>query len=268
MSFNYYPYCFYQYRDESTNTYKSYLSLSSKETPQCFGMGNSWVKKGTFYSINPSLANKPDGLKTIAFSQNKGRKNIQDVSIIDNIFLDQYKETIDTTTTIITAWTKPLPNLTPLYLHSIQNNIFLSWNPLPPPLDKDSDITSKKDNRNKDSKTFEIIISPIYVLSTDVFGNNPNNIKFQCIDNNIIPYTKDISNLFYKTKFKHALPINQAILECNQNNNTKPGNLLDTITKNTLSLRKNTSNINPVVISIIISVFFLSTILLVYLVLK
>ena len=26
MSFNYYPYCFYQYRDESTNTYNSYLS--------------------------------------------------------------------------------------------------------------------------------------------------------------------------------------------------------------------------------------------------
>ena len=175
------------------------------------------IKKVQFYSINSSLPNKPNGLKTIAFLQNKGKKYIQDVTIIDNIFSQEYKETIDTTTIIITAWTKPLPNLTPLYLHSVQNNIFLSWNPLPPPLDNNNNnykIVSKgvttekgsiKETENKDEKTIEIIISPIYVLSPKTFGNEPDNIKFQCIDNNIIPYVKDIPNLFYQTKFEKTL---------------------------------------------------------------
>ena len=281
MSFNYYPYCFYQYRDESTNTYNSYLSLSSKDTPQCPGIGNGWDKKGTFYSINPSLPNKPNGLKTIAFLQNKGKKYIQDVTIIDNIFSQEYKETIDTTTIIITAWTKPLPNLTPLYLHSVQNNIFLSWNPLPPPLDNNNNykIVSKgvttekgsiKETENKDEKTIEIIISPIYVLSPKIFGNEPDNIKFQCIDNNIIPYVKDISNLFYQTKFEKPLPIDQAILKCNQNNNIPPGTLLqaiDNISNNT-TLSQPNNCINPILITISISIFLLIVILLLYLVIK
>lgn len=261
MSFNYYPYCFYQYRDEATNTYNSYLSLSSSNKPDCHGLGNGWNKEGTFYSINPSLPNKPDGLKTIAFLQNKGKKNIQDVYIIDNIFSQEYNEDIDTTTTIITAWTKPLPNLTPLYLHSVQNNIFLSWNPLPPPLDKNNYKLE-----TTDKKPIEVLISPIYVLSTDVFGNNPNNIKFQCIDNNIIPYIKEIPDLFYQTKLKNVLPIDQAVLKCNQINNTKPITLLNSI-DNIPDKVLPQSNIS-ILIPLFISGFLLTVILLLYLTLK
>lgn len=274
-----YPFCFYQYRDESTNTYRSYLS-PSKDTISCPNLGNGWKKEGSIYCINPSLPAKPNGLKNLAVLQSKGDRNIVNIEVIDNIFSPIYNNSINTTTTIITAWLYPVPNSTPLYLHVIENNIFLSWNPLPPPDDKNNPdyIVSKglskekgsiKSTKNTNIQTIGLLISPIYVLSKDVFGEDFKNIKFQCVNNNIIPYTKDIPNLFSVNKIEKPLPINQAILKCNQNN--KPLELLDLInnlsqTKNktTISPTKTIRKINPILVSIIISVFLLMVILLIY----
>ena len=275
------PFCFYQYRDEYTNTYKSYLS-PSKDTIACPEIGNGWEKRGEFYCINPSLPSKPDGLKNIAILQTKGHRNIVDVEVIDNIFSSNYNNSVNTITTIITAWLYPVPNSSPLYLHVIENNIFLSWSPLPPPDDKDKiDIVSKglskekgsiKSTKNTQKQVIELLISPIYVLSKDVFGDDVENIKFQCIDNNIIPYTKDIPNLFAINKLENPLPIDQTIIKCNQNKT--PSNLLNLVnnlskiqTKNT-TVTKNIRKINPVLLSIIISIFVLSIIILVYFTVK
>ena len=271
-----YPFCFYQYRDESTNTYRSYLS-PSKDTISCPDLGNGWKKEGVIYCVNPSLPAKPNGLKNLAFLQNKGDRNIVNIEVIDNIFSTTYDDSINTTTTIITAWFYPVPNSSPLYLHAIENSIFLSWNPLAPPDDKNNhlDIVSKGLTKEKssfeptNSQTIGLLISPIYVLSKDVFGEDFKNIKFQCINNNIVPYTKDIPNLFSVNKIEKPLPINQSILKCNQNN--KPLELLDLInnlskTKNktTISPTKTIRKINPILVSIIISVFLLMVILLIY----
>lgn len=279
-------FCFYHYIDNTTSTYKCYLSQTNSLS--CSNIGNGWNLGGKFYSINPSITPKPYGLQNIAIIQDKGTRNISDIAIVDSIFNNKYTDdNINTTTTIITAWTAPMPNTTPLYVHVIQNNIFLSWNKNPPPTDSTTSSISIAQTPDKNMINFspqnliEKIVPQLFVLSSDIFGEDYQNIKFQCLDGIVTPYTKEIPNLFYYNEPGEPLPIYESIINCNQKNNTEQielveiiknlseidyNNKLSELDYNNNTRTKNTEiphKINPIIISLIISVFFLCIIVLV-----
>jgi len=279
-------FCFYHYIDNTTSTYKCYLSQTNSLS--CSNIANGWNLGGKFYSINPSITPKPYGLQNIAIIQDKGTRNISDTAIVNSIFDDKYTDNnvnstnVNSTTTIITAWTTPMPNTTPLYVHVIQNNIFLSWNKNPPPNDNTTSTISIAQTPDKNivnispSNLIEKIVPQIFVLSSDIFGDDYQNIKFQCLDGIVTPYTKDIPNLFYYNEPGEPLPIYESIINCNQKNNTEQIELAKIIknlseidynnNNNNNTLIKNTEiphKINPIIISLIISLFLLCIIVLV-----
>ena len=259
------PFCFHHYIDSSSNTYKSYLTLYQNNS-NCPNIGTGWHIGGSFYSINPSIPSIPNGLKTIVLFQNTGSRSINNITIIDNIFSSTYKQNTDTNIILFTAWLYPLPNTTPLYIHLIQNTIFLSWNKIPPTIGKDKDfstnvkgITTEVSSISNHLGDFSLeeIISPIYVLSTDFFGKDNTDIKFQCIDGNIIPYKNPIPNLFYKN-ISPPLPIMQAIIYCNHNQ--KSTTLLDIINQDT----NNKKQFNYISFYIVISIFLIILLIIIF----
>jgi len=276
-------FCFYHYIDNTTSTYKCYLSQTN--TISCSNIGNGWYLGGKFYSINPSITPKPYGLQNIAIIQDKGTRNISDIAIVNSIFNNKYNDdNLNTITTIITAWTAPMPNTTPLYVHVVQNNIFLSWNKNPPPADSTNTSISTAQSPDKNivnlnsQNLIEKIVPQIFVLSSDIFGDDYQNIKFQCLDGIVTPYTKDIPNLFYYNEPGEPLPIYESIINCNQKNNTEQielakiiknlseidyNNKLNELNNIPIKNTKIPYKINPIIISIIVSVFLLCIIVLV-----
>jgi hypothetical protein len=264
------PFCFHHYIDSSSNTYKSYLTPYQNNS-KCPNIGNGWHIGGSFYSINPSIPSVPNGLKTIVLFQNKGSRRINNITIIDNIFTNTYTQNTDTNIILFTAWLYPLPNTTPLYIHLIQNTIFLSWDKIPPTIIKDKDYatvvtgitTEMSDIYNRlGDMSLEEIISPIYVLSTDFFGKDNTDIKFQCIDGNIIPYKNPIPNLFYKN-ISPPLSIMQAIIYCNHNQ--KSTTLLDIINQDANHNQNDNKNHSGYVsFYIVISIFLIILLLIIF----
>ena len=77
------------------------------------------------------------------------------------------------------------------------------------------------------------VISPIFVLSDNIF-NNLSDIKFKCVDGNIIPSKDDNipNDIFSYNKIGKSLPISQQISMCNQSiKKGEPLSIVETIRK-------------------------------------
>ncbi len=234
FEYNYvFPFCIYHYINKSTNTFLSFLrkgykyKKDTKMYVKCLDSPDKWYFAGQFYAIDPSIIPKPRGLQIFAVKQ---RNNfIQSISIVTDIFHKAYEETQNTL--YFSAWTMPVPNTSPLYLHGSDDNIFLSYDYDPPPEDKmdivlrkgfNDEIGSIKSQKNKDLSFYNTldftqnVFSPIYVLSNKVFKDGFENIKFQCIDGNIIPYNGKIPHLFSYYTPSDPLSLPEAIVKCNE----------------------------------------------------
>ena len=243
-----FPFCLYHYIDYNTKTYFSSIKLStvhSDGTTECTKPPKKWHSGGTFYTINPSLIPRSSNLKLFVITQRKYFPyDIYSIIIVTDIFNEIYTDSKNFSPesfekNYFAAWSKPLPYTTPLYFHGTNQGIFASFSPNPPPADKDIGITKKIMNQNKGSITIsnikdpqfsQQILSPIYVLSNSEFKKGIKDIKFQCLDGALVPYNGKIENLFYYKKPLEPLPINEAIVACNQfSSNNIPNSLENTI---------------------------------------
>ena len=268
FDYNYvFPFCIYHYIDKSTNTFLSFLrkgykyKQDNKTRIKCLEAPDKWYFAGQFYAIDPSITPRPRGLKIFAVNQrNIFPFDIKSVKIVPDIFHNAYEDSQNTL--YFAAWTMPIPNTTPLYLHGEGENIFLSYDFDPPPDDKidivlrkgfNDEIGSIKSQKNKDSSFYNTldftqnIFSPIYILSDKVFKDGGENVKFQCIDGNIIPYTSEIiPNLFSYYPLSEPRTLPEAIVQCNQLNDEKGTPLtlekiIRLMSKDTRKLSKNTN---------------------------
>ena len=240
MDDNYiFPFCIYHYVNIINNTFLSFLTKgikNNKNNKFSVNCGNPPIDNAhfasKFYAVNPSLVPSPKFLQNfVVLQRNSFPYDIYDIHILQDIFNDIYNEDKNNlsseeqyTEIYFSAWTKPIPNSTPLYLHETGNNIFMSFDPNPPPSCGNYNLLrtgyniNKKIKKNKNiRRATEYIISPIYVLSDKVFTEGFNNIKFQCLDGVVVPYKNEIPNLFsYNPLLKEPLPINKATVDCNE----------------------------------------------------
>ena len=291
LEYNYvFPFCIYHYIDKSTNTFLSFLrkgykyKQDNKIYVKCLEAADNWHFAGQFYAIDPSIIPKPRGLQIFAVNQrNKFPFDIQSINIIPDIFHKAYEEPQNTL--YFAAWTMPIPNTTPLYLHGEGEHIFVSYDFDPPPDDKidivlrkgfNDEIGSIKSQKNKDSGFYNTLdftqhmFSPIYVLSDKVFKDGFENIKFQCIDGNIIPYKDEIPNLFSYYTPSEPLSLPKAIVKCNEIDNGRPFTLEQIIrlmSKDTRNLTKNTNtntkNTNTYLIILIVCIIIIICIIII-----
>lgn len=216
---NSFKFCIYNYNDYSTSTFLSCIKQSiiqkDKYTLKCTDPPNTqWKKYGSFFGINPSITPMSVNLNIFAITHKDSFPyNAIAIELIIDKFNQAYTKKVqiynnniqyndNESITYFAAWSMPLPNTIPLYFIQESNGIYFSFNNI---------------NNNSNNTIIGNVISPIFVLSDNIF-NNLSDIKFKCVDGNIIPSKDDNipNDIFSYNKIGKSLPISQQISMCNQ----------------------------------------------------
>ena len=231
---NSFKFCIYNYNDYSTSTFlsciKSSIIQKDKYTLKCTDPPNTqWKKYGSFFGINPSITPMSVNLNIFAIiHKDSFPYNAIDIEILTDRFHQTYTNKVkiynnniqyndNESRTYFAAWTMPLPNTIPLYFIQESNGIYFSFNNI----------------NNSNNTIIGNVISPIFVLSDNIF-NNLSDIKFKCVDGNIIPSKDDNipNDIFSYNKIGKSLPISQQISMCNQSiKKGEPLSIVETIRK-------------------------------------
>jgi len=173
------PFCIYHYIDSNTNTYMGYIGNSSENNicpvmPKTF---NGWLNAGSFYAVIPIFRPIPTGMRMFCAKKNTAYPySTSDVEAVYDMF------NIKKDCVYFLTYNQPTPNTEPLYFHKIGNNVFPSFDPLPP---------------YKSNKWSQTEISPIYVMTPKTVGNLYNKkVNFQCVNTKCIPFVKNISDMY------------------------------------------------------------------------
>lgn len=246
------PYCIYHYIDHATQTYMGYIGNPRKKmlkdgteifecTPEPKTL-NRWFLAGIFYAVSPSFRPIPVGMRIFCAKKNQGYPyTTKDVTTV----YDPYN--IKDDCVYFTTYNQPVPNTERLYFHTIENTVFPSFDPRPP---------------FDDPKWSQTQISPVFVMTPFKVGNNPNNIKFKCINGRCLPWIKDIPDVYDIDQIDDLLNIDECVLFCNElvisKNQGQPFDLIQMITAS--STRKPVvsrffKKIHPSVIGLSIAVF-------------
>ena len=215
---NEFKFCIYNYNDYSTSTFLSCIKTSiiqkDKYTLKCTDPPTTqWNKYASFFAINPSITPMSANLNIFAIiHKDSFPYNAINIENLTDRFHQTYTNKVqiynnniqyndNESRTYFAAWTMPLPNTVPLYFIQESNGIYFSFNNI---------------NKNN-NKIIGNVISPIFVLS-DIFFNNLSDIKFKCVDGNIIPSKDDNipNDIFSYNKIGESLPISHQITMCNQ----------------------------------------------------
>ena len=198
------PLCIYHYRDFSTNTYLGYIgnALKVKDRNEKFYYKCKKIKQNhhkwsfikSFFVFSPLLRPIPIGMKLFRV---KNIKQYPYNSTNVELVYDPYN--IEDDAIYFITYNQHVLNTKPLYLHTIENTIFPSFDKNPPTSDKNWSQTT---------------ISPIYVMTNETVGNNLNTIMFNCINNRCMPYNKrDNANNIWN--YGKPITFTKCFTECN-----------------------------------------------------
>ena len=251
--------CINHYIDKSSDTYlSSIVDTTDQKCPVPSSKG--WINAGSFYSVDPSIIPIPRTLKLFAVKQRK--KSPYDISVVEiilDIFSEIYKDeqTNEYNIEYFTAWTFPVPNTIPLYLHSHNNGIFMSF-------DKKTPWSPNKDKTN--SSSIIIINSPIFVIAGEA---DLKSIKFHCLDGDILPYSEN-KNIFTYYPIEKPASISETTTKCNTINHELPLSLEKTIrllsedeNKSGVSSKNSKNGYNYIIIITVIIILVVASIIII-----
>lgn len=217
------PFCIYHYIDPDTQTYMGYIGNPRKtmlkdgtEIFECdpkYKIFKQWFLAGRFYAISPSFRPIPVGMRIFC------AKAMQEYPYSTREITDMYDPyNIKSDCVYFTTYNQPVPNTKELYFHIIENNVFPSFNPQPP---------------SNDQRWSQAQISPIFVMTPSTVGDDPNNIKFKCLNGKCLPWVKNIPDIYDIYPNDNLLSIDKCVLFCNElimsKNQGRPFDLLELI---------------------------------------
>lgn len=312
------PFCVYHWVDHDQGVYLGYLGgpeFAKNESGQVFltcgdtqPSDNSygrWKKAFTFYAINPALKPIPNGMSL--FCAKRAQEFPWNTTEVKSVY-DPFN--IDNQCVYFIAYTMPVPFTTPLFLYRQEDSSFPSLDPTPPGLPEGKLKLHKKGELDKnyifkdlsrihtletdriydpesDLRWKHEVISPIYVLSPDDFGDEYWNIKFICNNTRSIPYLPQRKSELDDVLRGERQPIipsslGDSVIRCNQLVSyglsqgmwDSPFDMLDLI-KGELSqiqeehptVEKRIESTSPLVISIVIGLFVILLSVIIYMVL-
>jgi hypothetical protein len=259
------PFCIYHYIDPATQTYWGYIGGPEKvrnedgsTTYRCVSepkVLKRWFLAATFYAVSPSFRPIPVGMRIFCAKKNRSYPyNTKDVTAV----YDPYN--IKDDCVYFTTYNQPVPNTEQLYFHTIGDTVFPSFDQQPP---------------FDDPQRSQTHISPIFVMTPSTVGNNPNNIKFKCINRKCLPWVKNIPNVYDIDQNDDLLSIDDCVLFCSElvlsKSKGRPFDLIQTIVAG--SERKPVvsrffKKLPPWVIGMSISVFVILLFTIVYTLIK
>lgn len=205
------PFCIYHYTDPDTGTYLGFIGMpqitrtkSGKITYKCITEPKTfrgWKNTGVFYAITPMIRPIPFGM--YMFCAQKANGFPYDTSDMYNV-MDSYN--IKNNCVYFITYSRPVPNTVPLYMHKIGTTVFPSFDPKPP--------------SNDEWTTTDV--SPLYVMTPGIFGNDLGKIKFRCINGTCLPWKNDIPDIYDDTSTTPS-NLDECLLKCN---NSEPKNLI------------------------------------------
>lgn len=243
------PYCIYHYVDIQAGIHYGLIGnpsivklkngLIKYSCSKVDSKSSFWKLKGIFYGVSPLTRPIPVGMKIICAMRNKGfPHNTVEVSIkYDPFNVEKHDTCIE-----FINYTQPVPNTVPLYFHKNGENVFPSFDKNPP---------------TNDPSWYLEGVNPIFVMTPEIFGPDPDKIRFNCKIGRCLPTLKetDTSN----TLLECILRCNE--LEISKDNSIRATNVLERIEKLSSdplpSFIKTFENTRSYMIGFIISVFIL-----------
>ena len=217
--------------------------------PKQGGPHGRWILSARFYAINPSLIPIPSGL-TLFCAKHRNEWPYDTLSV-EPIY-DLYDLDVSENCVFFVAYSKPVPGSAPLYVYSkgattedVETRAFISYSPQAPPSDEhkpespgaqESRISGSLRAQKLTSRQVQLLsdqlesgtkgtswgtatISPIYVMSPDIFGADPTAIKFVCNLGRCLPSNPALerSDIYWgRGTDKEPKPLYECIVDCNQ----------------------------------------------------
>lgn len=179
------PFCIYHYIDPDTSTYLGFIGApqvtktkSGKTEFKCITEPKTfrgWRNTGVFYAATPMIRPIPFGM--YLFCAQKAGGFPYDTNDMYNV-MDSYN--IKDNCVYFITYSQPVPNTVPLYMHKIGTTIFPSFDAKPP----------------SDDNWTMTDVSPLYVMTPGIFGNDPSKIHFQCINGRCLPWKNEIPDIY------------------------------------------------------------------------
>jgi hypothetical protein len=165
------------------------------------------------------------------------RKGSFPYNTMENIFVyDPYK--YEKLCNYFITYNQPVPNTVPLYLHKLNNNIFPSFDKNPP---------------SSHSGWKQSSLSPIFVMTEETVGPDPDKIKFHCVNDRCLPIGITKINDIYDDIYKIARPLGECVVMCGEidvSYSVTPIDLLENISKS--NSNQKIRYIQPIFISILL----------------
>ena len=316
------PFCVYHWVDPKMGVHRGFISHPSvikgeddnfKYTcthPNKLNPYGKWSFAFRFYAVNPMVRPIPNGMGL--FCAKKRITFPWDTTQVKLVY-DPYN--ISDECVYFIAYTKPVPWTKPLYVH-IQGSthsptmVFPSWDPNPPikntegkymktetkffstqpvyswvgdPIEQTIEEDSDIDSTSSHLGWLQESISPIFVLSPQLFGENYEDIKFQCHNAACYPvnpnndYIDRVSVSPTMGFLDNPMTLAECVISCNQIVPAEAGgghsydiltmisSKLDKLARSSPSLGKRISSVSsPIVISILVAILLVSLTVLVY----
>lgn len=261
------PYCIYHWVDKVNGTYRAFLSNAQLERrkdgtesfrcwapPLPTGYGY-WKLAGVFYAVNPMFRPLPFGMQLFC-AERRREWPFDTVSV--NVVYDPYHTNPNCVYFI--TFTHPTPYLVPLYLHTLNDLAFPDFDPKPPP-SLDNTVPLPSPRQPSDVGAIEAIgktrrdrvlqmndihslggatiwsasqVSPIYVMTPEIFGEKYNEIGFICNNGTCFPWHKKIEDVYRVTPLGPPKPLSECVIDCNilvlsEDGGGRPFALLETV---------------------------------------
>ena len=305
------PYCVYHWVNKESGTYRAFLSNAQLEKredgtesfrcwqpPLPTGYGY-WKLAGVFYAVNPMFRPIPFGMQLFCAER---RKEWPFDTVSVNVVYDPF-HTSPSCVYFIT-FTHPVPYIVPLYLHTLNDRVFPDFDPKSPPFVDDtvplpglrqpSDVGAIEAIGSRKERILQIYdihttggknmwassqVSPIYVMTPEVFGDKYNEIGFVCNNGTCFPWHKKIEDVFRATPLSPPKPLHECVTDCNilvlsEEGGGRPFALLDLIRQDvkqeegTPVVPKFFREVPSAVVGIIIAVLIISMAIVLYITLK
>jgi hypothetical protein len=258
------PYCIFHQVDSDLGSYMGHImapTVRRKDGVAVYECLNSplypYSIYDRFYAISPLQRPIPPGMQMFCARRSEGfpflTTHVQMVYDVYNV------KDENSLCTFFLAYSQPVPNTVPLYLHSMGENVFPSYDSDPP---------------SNDAAWGSSPISPIYVLTPESVGltvDTMNDTLFKCVDSRCLPWkAPGFTNVFDMSDTK-PLPLQECLVMCNEIGSTgrAPTSLLDAITRKTsTSPPKLPRRTHPLVIGLVVGIFVFVVLIVVILGLK
>jgi hypothetical protein len=259
------PYCIFHRIDIDLGSYMGHImapTITRKDGVGVYECLNSPLYPDRiydrFYGISPLQRPIPPGMQMFCARRTAGFPYL--TSHVDMVYDVYNVKDENSLCTFFLAYSQPVPNTVPLYLHSMRDNVFPSYESEPP-----------SDNPEWGSAS----ISPIYVLTPESVGmtvDTMNDTLFKCVDSRCLPWKSPGFKDVFDVSDTKPLPLQECLVVCNEIGSTgrAPTSLLDAIslkTKTPLE-RQWHRYLPPVVIALVVGIFIFAVLAVIILGLK